>query len=246
MRLAAAGALGLLALMAGCGPASQPHTTHLSVFAASSLKASFDKIGVEFEDEHPGVQVDLDFAGSSDLVAQILDGAPADVFASADDRTMAELGAMVDRPRHFAANTLRIAVPPGNPRHITSLADLAKPGVAEVVCAQAVPCGAATQKVARLAHVHLSPVSEEQSVADVLAKVAAGDADAGLVYVTDIEAARGAVDGIDFAQAARVVNGYPIAALSSSPHERLARAFVAFVLSTRGQDILAKAGFAKP
>lgn len=219
---------------------------HLTVFAAASLKATFTKIGKEFEKAHPGATVSFSFAGSSDLVSQLEQGAPADVFASADvpnmqKATRASLTA--GSPVDFASNTLEIAVPPGNPAHISSLADLTKPGVNVVVCAPAVPCGAAAVKVERAAGIRLKPVSEEQSVTDVLGKVRTGEADAGLVYVTDVKGAKSAVVGVPFAQSSAVVNVYPIAALKSSKSAALAQAFVDSVTGEPGQGILAAAGF---
>jgi molybdate transport system substrate-binding protein len=244
-------ALGLVLLLAaGCGsdrPAGDgTDSATLTVFAAASLTGPFTAIGKDFEAEHAGVHVRFSFGGSSDLAAQIASGAPADVFASADTRTMQRLGADAADPQAFAANTLEIAVPHGNPAGVRTLADLTRPGVKLVVCAPEVPCGAAARAVARAAGLALHPVSEEQSVTDVLGKVASGEADAGLVYVTDVAGARGHVDGITFPGAADAVNTYPIAALADSDHAGLARQFVEFVLGERAQRVLADAGFAKP
>ena len=236
-----------LALVAACGnDSSSSRKQTLTVFAAASLTSTFSELGQEFAAEHDGVKVKFSFGGSSDLVEQIQAGAPADVFASADTRTMDRLGSAALDPQDFASNTLAIAVPPGNPAHVTRLADLAKPGVKLVICAAEVPCGTATQAVARSAHLTLAPVSEEQSVTDVLGKVASGEADAGLVYVTDVEGAGGQVQGVAFPQAASAVNTYPITALKDSTHRSLAAEFVAFVLSDAGQKVLATAGFGKP
>ena len=238
----AAGAL----LLAGCGSSADHATTKkttLTVFAAASLKNTFTELGKRFEAVHPGVTVRFSFGGSSDLVAQIQAGAPADVFASADTATMDKLGSAVSDRHDFASNTLEIAVPPKNPSHVGSLADLAKPGVKVVVCAVEVPCGAATAKVEQAAGVTLKPVSEEQSVTDVLGKISTGEADAGLVYKTDVEGSKGAVAGVTFPQAAAAVNVYPIAEVKSSS---AAAEFVAFVLGTQAQQVLASAGFAKP
>ncbi len=187
----AAASVALLLSLAGCGGSDDEATT-LTVYAAASLTASFGQLADEFEREHPGTEVQLSFGGSSDLVTQIQEGAHADVFASADLATMQKLtdDDLADGdPQDFATNTLEIAVPPGNPAGIRGLADLAAPGVNLVVCAPEVPCGAATRAVADAAGVTLNPVSEEQSVTDVLAKVTSGEADAGLVYRTDVQAA---------------------------------------------------------
>jgi molybdate transport system substrate-binding protein len=244
--VAVAAALALSA----CGAAddgSQPVT--LTVFAAASLTEPFTEIGERFEASHPGVTVTFSFAGSSDLVAQLQQGAPADVLASADTRTMdtAVADDLVDgRPVDFASNTLQIVTPADNPARITSLSDLAEPGVALVLCAPAVPCGAATQQVEDAAGLDLDPVSEEQSVTDVLGKVRSGEADAGLVYVTDVRAAGDAVTGIAFDEAARAVNTYPVATLSGSRHAALARDFRDVVAGPEGRAVLADAGFAAP
>ncbi|HET6168057.1 MAG TPA: molybdate ABC transporter substrate-binding protein [Marmoricola sp.] len=237
----------LLALLAttGCGPLAAKHQT-LTVFAAASLTDTFTELGKEFEAEHDGVTVRFSFGGSSDLVSQVQGGAPADVLASADTTTMAKLGDTAADPQDFASNTLEIAVPPGNPAGIASLTDLARPGVKLVTCAAEVPCGAATQKVATTAHLTLKPVSEEQSVTDVLGKVESGEADAGLVYVTDVKAAGDKVEGVPFPESSSAVNVYPIAALSDSKHRLLATEFVQFVLGGRGRQVLAAAGFAAP
>jgi molybdate transport system substrate-binding protein len=236
-----------LALLAGCGGGtSSGKKQTLTVFAAASLTSTFSELGQEFAAEHDGVTVRFSFGGSSDLVEQIQAGAPADVFASADTRNMDKLGSTATGPKDFASNTLEIAVPPGNPAHVTSLADLAKPGVKLVICAAEVPCGAATQTVAQAAHLTLAPVSEEQSVTDVLGKVASGEADAGLVYVTDVEGAGDQVQGVAFPEAASAVNTYPISVLKDSRHDSLAEQFVAFVLADAGQKVLADAGFARP
>jgi molybdate transport system substrate-binding protein len=193
--------------------------------------------------------VRFSFAGSSDLVAQIQQGAPADVFASADTSTMdiAVTGNLLDgRPRSFARNTLEIATPPGNPAGVTSLADLADPDMKVVLCAPVVPCGAAAAGVQKASGVDISPVSEEQSVTDVLGKVSSGEADAGLVYVTDVAAAGDAVHGVPFAESSEVVNTYPIATVKGSKHPDTAQRFADFVTGAEGQAVLAAAGFARP
>ena len=219
------------------------HTT-LTVFAAASLTKTFDELGEQFEADHDGTTVTFSFGGSSDLVEQIRSGAPADVFASADTANMDKLGDDVENRRNFATNTLEIAVPPGNPAGIASFADLAHPGVKLVVCAPEVPCGTATAQAAQKAGVTLKPVSQEQSVTDVLGKVASGEADAGVVYVTDVEGAGDDVEGVALPESSDVVNTYPIATVTGTEHEELAKEFVDFVLSDDGQVVLADAGFA--
>lgn len=224
-------------------------TGTVTVFAAASLKASFSALADEFEAKNPGATVALSFAGSSDLATQITQGAPADVFASADPRNMAKLadaGLLDGAATNFATNHLQIAVPPSNPAAIASLADLARPGVKVVVCAGQVPCGAATYAVEKAAGVTLAPVSEESSVTDVLGKVASAEADAGLVYVTDVKGSGGKVKGIPFPEAAEAVNTYPIATVGPSRNKELAAAFIAMVTGSEGRKTLADAGFGVP
>ncbi|WP_418275383.1 molybdate ABC transporter substrate-binding protein [Isoptericola jiangsuensis] len=233
---------------AGAGTSGDDAPTTLTVFAAASLTEAFEQVAADFEATHEGVDVQLSFAGSSDLVAQIQQGAPADVFASADTATMARLtaDALVGDPRDFATNTLTIAVPAGNPAGVASLADLADPDLTLVTCAPAVPCGATAATVSRAAGVELAPDSEEQSVTDVLGKVVAGEADAGLVYVTDVARAGDAVEGIEVPEAASAVNTYPIAPVADAEHADLAGQFVDAVLSPEGQAVLDGLGFAPP
>jgi molybdate transport system substrate-binding protein len=218
-------------------------TGSVTVFAAASLKQTFTEIGAEFEKAHPRVEVTFNFAGSSDLVAQLQQGAPADVFASADTKNMEKLGAEAVAPKAFATNTLEIAVPNGNPAHVQGLADLARQDVQLVTCAPEVPCGAAAATVETNAELDWKPVSEEQSVADVLGKVESGEADAGLVYVTDVEAAGDRVVGIEIPATVNAVNTYPIAAVKGSKHGDLAAAWVRLVTGADGQKALAAAGF---
>ena len=251
-RLALAISAALLATTAaGCGgddsQGSDGDTTTLTVLAASSLTKAFEEIGAEFEKQHDGVKVTFSFGGSSDLVAQIQQGAPADVFASADTANMDKLTGddlQAAAPQNFATNTLEIAVPPDNPAGIGSFSDLAKDGINVVVCAPEVPCGAATAKVEEATGVEIQPVSEEQSVTDVLAKVTSGEADAGVVYVTDVLAAGDKVEGIEFPESSEAVNTYPIVALKDSENGAIAQDFVDLVLSDAGQSVLQDAGFA--
>lgn len=247
--LAAATMLAALAGCAGSGAgngAGGSTDETLTVFAAASLKGSFTELARRFEGQNPGTSVTLSFAGSSDLAAQIGQGAPADVFASADTTNMdkvQEAGLLEGAPSIFATNTLAIAVPPGNPAGIGSFADLAKKGTKLVACAPQVPCGAAAAAVARSSGIKLSPVSEENSVADVLGKVVSGEADAGLVYATDVRSAAGMVESIPFPEAAGAPNTYPIAALAGSANTSAAGKFLALVTGPEGQEVLARAGF---
>ncbi len=240
-----------LLLVAGCESADQRSADQqkVVVFAAASLTKPFTAIGDQFGKDHPGATIEFSFAGSSDLVTQLTQGAHADVFASADTKNMdkaATAGLLAGAPVNFASNTLTIAVAPGNPKGITTFQDLAKPGLTVVVCAPQVPCGAATQAVQTKTGVTLTPVSEESSVTDVLNKVTSGQADAGLVYVTDTAGAGDKVLAVSFPEAAGTVNTYPIAALKQAQNSTLADAFVDLVTSPAGQEILTKAGFGKP
>jgi molybdate transport system substrate-binding protein len=232
---------------AGGEPTGQAGT--LTVFAAASLKATFTKIAADFEDKNQGTRVTLNFAGSSDLATQISQGAPADVFAAADTKNMAKLSdarLIEGSASNFATNILEIAVPAANPASISSFADLAKPGVKVVVCAPQVPCGSATEKVEKATGTTLKPVSEESSVTDVLGKVTSGEADAGLVYVTDVRNAGDKVKGIPFSEADQAVNTYPIAAVGSNSNKELAKAFIAMVTGSEGRKVLNDAGFGTP
>ncbi|WP_231737624.1 molybdate ABC transporter substrate-binding protein [Mycobacterium sp. IS-1742] len=233
--------------LSGCG--AQQDSSTLTVFAAASLRASLTEIGERFQRDHPGMSVEFSFAGSSDLVTQLTQGAYADVFAAADTRTMdraAEAGLLDGAPVAFAANTLTIAVAPGNPKGIRSLRDLTAPGISVVLCAPQVPCGAAATAVQRAAGVTVQPVSEESSVTDVLNKVTSGQADAGLVYVTDARDAGDRVTAVDFPEAAQAVNTYPIAVLTESRNVEDAREFVAAVSAPAGRDVLRGNGFTVP
>lgn len=256
-------AVAVLALLAACSvgdfptrPAPESMTSTegapartLTVFAAASLQKPFEAIADDFESRNPGVTVKFNFAGSSGLVAQLAEGAPADVLATANEATMTQATdarLTVGTPTTFATNTLQIVVPQDNPAKITSLADLAKPGAKVVLCAPAVPCGAAATSVEKAAGIDIKPVSEEQAVTDVLGKVRSGEADAGLVYVTDVAGAGAEVTGIDFAEAASAINTYPIATLTGATDSAVADDFVGAVTNETGQQILREAGFAAP
>ncbi|UVJ39092.1 molybdate ABC transporter substrate-binding protein [Arthrobacter sp. CJ23] len=260
--VAGAVAAGLAAGLTGCAGIPSPVGTGsgtvsespklsgtVTVFAAASLKATFTKLAADFEAANPGTKVVLSFAGSSDLVTQITQGAPADVFASADTKNMAKLAdaKLLDgTAANFATNVLTIAVPPSNPASISSFADLARPGVKVVLCASQVPCGAATDTVEKATGTTLNPVSEESSVTDVLGKVTSEEADAGLVYATDVQGAGDKVKGIPFAESDRAVNTYPIATVGSSKNKELAAAFIALVTGSEGKKTLGDAGFGTP
>lgn len=255
-------ALSVAALIAGCSssqpdsssnsaalPTSSEITGDITVFAAASLKSTFTELGARFEKDNPGTTVAFNFAGSSDLVAQLTQGAPADVFAAADTKNMTkavDAGVVTGEPVNFATNTLTIVTPPGNPKGIASFADLATPGTQVVVCAPQVPCGSATEQVEKAAGVTLAPVSEESAVTDVLGKITSGQADAGLVYVTDAARAGDKVTAIPFPESGGAANTYPIVVLEDSTNPKAAQLFVELVTGPAGQEVLAAAGFAAP
>ena len=217
----------------------------INVFAAASLTSAFQAATSEFERAHPGFKVELSFGGSPTLVQQIQQGAPADIFASADEANMQKLvdsGQIAGKVQIFARNELSIVVAPGDPKHISSLADLSKPGLTIVLCGSTVPCGRYAAEAFAKAGVAVPAASQEADVKAVLSKVALGEADAGIVYVTDVRAAQGKVEGVAIPEAQNVVGRYPIAVLKEAKNPTGAQAFVDFILSPRGQAILA--GFA--
>ncbi|MCV7084465.1 molybdate ABC transporter substrate-binding protein [Mycolicibacter hiberniae] len=228
---------------------SGPAGSSITVFAAASLEPVFIELATRFGADHPGVTVAFNFAGSSDLATQLVQGARADVFASANTTQMdniAQADLLDGAAVPFATNTLVIVTEPGNPHAVGSLADLAAPGLSVVVCQVPVPCGAATRTVAEVAGVALHPVSEEPSVTDVLNKVTTGQADAGVVYRTEAQHAADKVTTVEFPEAARAVNTYPIAVLRETSHVGQARAFVDLVTGETGRTILRAAGFGRP
>jgi molybdate transport system substrate-binding protein len=219
-------------------------TGEVTVFAAASLTETFTQLGKDFEAANPGAKVKFNFAGSSALAQQINQGAPADVFASASPANMkqvTETGAVT-----FVKNKLQIAVGKGNPLKIAALADVIKPEVKLALCAEQVPCGAAAKKAFEVAKLTPKPVTLEQDVRATLTKVKLGEVDAALVYRTDVSAAAKDVDGVDFPEAAQAINDYPIVSLPKAPNAAGAKAFVDFVLSAKGREALAKAGFDAP
>ena len=246
----------LAAVLVGCGsksPAQHSQSSQASgsivVFAAASLKPAFTQISQQFKTDNPGNGVEFDFAGSSELATQLTQGATADIFASADTaqmQTVTQAGLLAGNPTNFASNTLVIVTAPGNPKSVGSFADLAKPGLNVVICQKPVPCGSAAQRIEGSTGVRLNPVSEELSVTDVLNKVTSGQADAGLVYVTDAHSAGNKVTTVNFPEAAGTVNVYPIGVLRKAPRPTLAQKFVSLVTSGAGQKVLAQSGFAKP
>jgi molybdate transport system substrate-binding protein len=234
---------------AGQGDAGE---STITVYAAASLAAPFTALAESFEAEVQGSTVRLNFAGSADLATQIIEGAPADVFASADAATLArveEAGGVAGSVQELATNTPALVVPFANPAGIETLADLERPDVKLVLCAPQVPCGAAARKVAEAAGVGLAPVSEENSVTAVLGKVTSGEADAGFVYRTDAVRAGDKVRTIPVPHAGDAAVTYPIAVTAGAAgtgREELAREFVEYVTGEQGQRVLTDAGFGKP
>jgi molybdate transport system substrate-binding protein len=245
-----AAGLSLALLLTGCAASGASPTSSstdvsgpLTVYAAASLQSTFDELGDAFTAQHPDVQISAVYDGSSTLATQIAEGAPADVFASADQANMAKVGDLAIDPAVFATNTLVIVVPAANPQGVAGLADLAD--VVTVLCAPEVPCGAASAALLDAAGVTVDAASLEQNVTAVLTKVAAGEADAGLVYTTDT-VGRDDVEAITPAGSADVVNRYEITPVTDAANPPAAEAFVAFVLSDAGQAILADRGFGAP
>lgn len=230
----------------GDGSDGEGGTTTLHVAAAASLTEAFEEIATDFEAEHEGVEVEYQFAGSSDLATQIEGGAQIDVFASADEANMDKVADSVEDPQIFATNVLTIITEPGNPKKINGLDDLADADLAVVVCAEQVPCGAAATTLTEQQGVTLDPASEESKVTDVLTKVSSGEADAGLVYVTDATAAGEDVETVETEGADEVVNSYPIATLTDAAAADLAEDFVAHVTGPEGQKVLQDKGFGTP
>ncbi|TAN35089.1 molybdate ABC transporter substrate-binding protein [bacterium] len=227
---------------AACGVTPSPST--LTVFAASSLQPAFDKIARQLQAQQ-NITTTFNYAGSQTLTAQLAQGAQADVFASADVMHMATVDSsgLISGSSHvFAHNRLEIAVERGNPKGIHSLADLARPGLVVVLADPSVPAGKYAQQALARGHVTVHPASLEPQVTGVLSKVALGEADAGIVYVSDI-ATSGQVDGISIPDGQNVIADYPIAVLKSASNPSGANAFLGFVLSAGGQAILKAAGF---
>ncbi|MGW3957246.1 molybdate ABC transporter substrate-binding protein [Streptomyces sp. NPDC004752] len=233
----------------GSSSASPKLSGTVTVFAAASLQESFTELGADFEKQHPGTKVTFNFGGSDTLAASITGGAPADVFAAASPKTMAIVTDKDDAaktPVTFVRNQLEIATLPGNPDKVSSLKDLTRSGLKVVLCDKTVPCGAAAQKALAAGKLKLTPVSYEQDVKSALTKVELKEADAAIVYKTDVKAAGDKVDGVDFPESAEAVNDYPIALLKNAPNAEAAEAFIALVRSTEGQRVLSEAGFLKP
>lgn len=220
----------------------------LTVFAASSLKEAFGTLADRFESAHPGTTVSFNFDASSALAEAITQGQQADVFASASTKNMQTVvsAGKAAGPENFASNTMEIATPPANPAHIASVSDLAKPGVKVALCDPAVPCGATAQRVFDNAKITIKPAASEQDVKSTLAVVEAKEVDAGVVYVTDVRAAGTKVHGVAIPSDVNASTTYPIAVVRTTQHRALARAWVDYVLSAAGQQVLRADGFSKP
>jgi molybdate transport system substrate-binding protein len=249
MRVAVAFTLTAFVAVACSSPSPAPSGGDLTVFAGSSLTDAFKKVGDDLTRTNPGARFAFSFGSSSTLATQIQNGAPADVFASADEANMQKVvdAELTDgAPVAFAGNRLQIAVPAGNPKEIASLADLARPDVVLVLAAPTVPAGKYALEALTKAGVTAKPVSQEVDVRAVLNKVSLGEADAGVVYVTDVKSAAGRVTGVDIPDQQQVLARYPIAVIKDSKNAALAHRFVDYLVSPAGQRVLAELGFSKP
>ena len=240
-------------VLAGCGGddndssgGSSGSSNEIKVFAAASLTAAFTRIGEDFAAANGGTKVTFNFAGSQALATQIQQGAPADVFASADLANMDKVKDLVNTPQNFASNQLQIVVEKGNPKNIQGLDDLANPDLKVVLAAPDVPAGRYAAEALAKADVAVKPVSEEDNVKAVVTKVSLGEADAGIVYVTDVTAGGDKVEGVDIPEDQNVTATYPIATVKASKAQDKAKAFMDLVLSDQGQQVLEQYGFLPP
>jgi molybdate transport system substrate-binding protein len=257
MRRFALAIAGLAAVaIAGCsssgsgssGSGSSSSTGSITVFAAASLMGSFTQLGRQFDTAHKGDTVKFSFGPSSGLATEINSGAPADVFASAAPANMQQVvsAGNASNPTNFAKNKAEVAVPPNNPGKVTSVKDLGKSSVKVALCQPQVPCGVVAAQVFKNVGIKVKPVTLQPDVKSVLTQVETGNVDAGMVYVTDVMAAGSKVKGVTIPAADNATTTYPIATISSSKHKSIAQAFVSYVLSPTGQQVLATAGFEKP
>ncbi|RKS80440.1 molybdate transport system substrate-binding protein [Motilibacter peucedani] len=258
MRTAAPALVALALLTSACGGSSSPAASRaassadpsgsITVFAAASLTGAFTELGQQFEQANPGTKVTFSFGASSTLAQQVIAGAPADVFASASPKNMAQVTDARDaiNARTFATNVAEVAVAPASKAKVTALADLAKPGIKVALCQPQVPCGALAQTVLDKAKVSVQPVTQGLDVKSTLAYVTSGEADAAIVYATDVRAAGDSVVGVEVPAAQNASTAYPIATVKSSKNAALAAAFEDFVLSSAGQSVLGTAGFSAP
>jgi len=230
------------------GASASPSGGTITVFAAASLTESFTQLGKQFEAAHPGDTVKFSFGPSSGLAEQITSGAPADVFASAAPANMDQVVSAGDasNPQNFAKNVMEVATPPDNPGNVSSVNDLAKTSVKVALCQPQVPCGVVAAEVFKNAGITVKPVTLQPDVKSVLTQVETGNVDAGMVYVTDVQAAGSKVKGVTISASDNASTLYPIATINSSKHKSEAQAFMNYVLSPAGQQVLAAAGFEKP
>jgi molybdate transport system substrate-binding protein len=246
--LAAAAAAGCSSSTSSPSAGSSPATGAITVFAAASLTESFTQLGKQFEATHPGDTVKFSFGPSSGLATQITSGAPADVFASAAPGNMDDVVSAGDAasPQNFAKNTMEVATPPDNPGNVESVMDLADDSVKVALCQPQVPCGVVAAKVFKNAGITVKPVTLQPDVKSVLTQVETGNVDAGMVYVTDVQAAGSKVNGVTIPASDNASTLYPIATINSSKHKSIAQAFMNYVLSPAGQQVLKAAGFESP
>ncbi len=236
-----------LVLTSACGgAAADGGRTTVTVLAASSLTTAAEDITAAYRAAHPDVRLRFSLAGSQELASQVRQGVPADVIVTADEPTMQDLGDAVRKPVIVATNQLAIVVAAGNPKGIDALDDLARSDVVTVLAAPSVPVGRYARTVLDSAGVEVTARSEEPDVKAVLTRVRLGDADAGIVYVTDIAAAEDDVDGVEIPADINVVARYPAAVIADTQHVDEATDFVAWLASSAGRDVLAKSGFARP
>jgi len=246
--LAAAAAAGCSSSTSSPSAGSSPATGAITVFAAASLTESFTQLGKQFEATHPGDTVKFSFGPSSGLAEQITSGAPADVFASAAPGNMDDVVSAGDAasPQNFAKNTMEVATPPDNPGNVESVKDLADDSVKVALCQPQVPCGKVAAEVFKNAGITVKPVTLQVDVKSVLTQVETGNVDAGMVYVTDVQAAGSKVNGVTIPASDNASTLYPIATINSSKHKSIAQAFMNYVLSPAGQQVLKAAGFESP
>jgi molybdate transport system substrate-binding protein len=252
-RIRLAAVLAAMALrLAACGGSDAPwggsagSSEEIKVFAAASLTAAFNELGGRYTAANGGTKVSFNFAGSQALATQIQQGAPADVFASADTTNMGKVKDLVGTPQSFAGNLLQLVVEQGNPKDVKGLEDLARGDLKVVLAAEEVPAGKYAKQVLDKQAVTVKPVSLEDNVKAVVTKVALGEADAGIVYVTDVTAGGDKVQGVDIPTEQNLTATYPIATVKASEHQDKAQAFVDLVRSADGQQVLERFGFLPP
>jgi molybdate transport system substrate-binding protein len=247
--VALAAVAALLAAAQPAGAGGQKPSGEITVFAAASLTESFNAVAKKFEKKYPDVDVKFDYDASSNLATQIDQGAPADVFASADEDNLnktLDAGTVTPPPVVFAKNRLEIAVEKGNPKKIKSLSDLQRSGLVVVLCADQVPCGKYAAESLSKAGVDITPASKEENAKATLSKVSIGEADASIVYVTDVKAAKGTTGGVRIPDNVNVIATYPVAVVKQSQNATAAKAWVQFVMSKDGQKTLRRFGFLPP